>query len=58
MDKTKELLEFFKVKMTKHIKEVILVELESLEGEHLIKTYMKEWENFTLFSHFMRRMFR
>ena len=57
LDKAKELHEYFKDKLTKHIKQNVLTELENKDEEVLLKVYIKEWKDFTILVHFMRKMF-
>ena len=57
MDKAKELHEYYKEKLTRHIKTNVLTELENKDEELLLKIYIKEWKDYTILVHFMRRMF-
>lgn len=57
LDKAKDLHDYFKDRLTKHIKNIVLTHLEGKEGEHLLKIYIKEWEDYTILVHFMRKMF-
>ena len=57
MDKAKDLHEYYKKKLENHIKESVLKELENLEEEVLLKVYIKEWKDYTILVHFVRKMF-
>lgn len=57
MDKAKELHEYFKSKLESHIKQNVLTELEGKEDELLLKIFIKEWKDYTILVHFLRKMF-
>jgi len=57
LDKAKELHEYYKEKLIKHIKQNVLTVLENKEEEVLLRVYIKEWKDFTILVHFMRKMF-
>ena len=57
MDKAKNLHEYFKQKLINHIQQNVLTELEKKEEELLLKNYIKEWKDYTILTHFMRKMF-
>jgi hypothetical protein len=57
LDKAKDLHEYFKDKLIKHIKQNVLTELENKDEEVLLRVYIKEWKDFTILVHFMRKMF-
>ena len=57
LDKAKELHDYFREKLTKHIKNNVLTELDNKNDELLLKIYIKEWKAYTILVHFMRKMF-
>lgn len=57
LDKAKELHEYYKKKLTDYIEKVVLVSLEHKEEEVLLKYYIKQWKDFTILVHFIRKMF-
>lgn len=57
LDKAKELHEYFKAKLIKHIKDNVLSQLENKEEDVLLKLYIQEWKDYTILVHFMRKMF-
>lgn len=57
LDKAKDLHDYYKKKLENHIKESVLKELENLEEEVLLKVYIKEWKDYTILVHFVRKMF-
>jgi cullin 1 len=57
LDKARELHDYFKQKLTAHIKTVVLTSLDTKEGEVLLKYYIKEWKDYTILVHFIRKMF-
>lgn len=57
LDKAKDLHDYYKNKLENHIKESVLKELENLEEEVLLKVYIKEWKDYTILVHFVRKMF-
>ena len=50
---------YFKMKLSNHIKENVLTVLESkdINEENLLINYIKEWKDFTILVHFMRKIF-
>ena len=57
LDKAKELNEYFKETLTKHIQKTVMPELIKKKEEVLLKDYVKEWKDYTILVHFMRKMF-
>lgn len=57
LDKAKELHDYFKKKLAEHIQKVVLASLERKEEEVLLKYYIKQWKDYTILVHFMRKMF-
>ena len=56
LDKARELHEYFKAKLTAHIKNVVLVVLENKEEDILLKYYINAWKDYTILVHFIRKM--
>jgi len=57
LDKAKDLYEYFKETLIRHIEKTILVDLRKKKEEVLIKDFVKEWKDYTILVHFMRKMF-
>lgn len=57
LDKAKDLHEYYKKRLTLHINNVINAALVGKEEEFLLREYIKEWKNYTILVHFMRKMF-
>lgn len=57
LDQAKSLHDYFKEKLLKHIKNVVLQSLENKEEEFLLRQYIQEWKDYTILVHFMRKMF-
>lgn len=57
LDKAKELNEYFRKTVLKHLKENVLKELQNKDDEMLVKLYVKQWKRFTIFTHYMRKLF-
>ena len=57
LDKAADLNVYFKETLTKHIERVVLPELRKKKEEVLLKDYVKEWKDYTILVHFMRKMF-
>ena len=57
LDKAKDLHEYFKKRLETHIKETVLRELQDKEEEVLLQVYIKEWKDYTILVHFIRKMF-
>jgi Cullin family len=57
LDKAKELHEYFKKKLTSYIQQVVIKELDNKEEEVLLEHYIRQWKNYTIFSHFICKMF-
>lgn len=49
--------EYYKKRLGQHIESTILPSLRDKDDESLLKTYIKEWKDYTLLTHFMRKMF-
>jgi hypothetical protein len=57
LDKAKELNEYFKDTLINHISKTVLADLRKKKEETLIKDFVKEWKDYTILVHFMRKMF-
>jgi hypothetical protein len=57
LDKATPLHEYYKKRLTQHITNTILPALRDKVDENLLKVYIKEWKDYTLLTHFMRKMF-
>ena len=57
LDKAGPLHDYYKKRLGQHIDNTILPALRDKDDETLLKTYIKEWKDYTLLTHFMRKMF-
>lgn len=57
LDKAADLNNYFKETLTKHIEKVVVPDLKKKKEEVLLKDYVKEWKDYTILVHFMRKMF-
>ena len=57
LDKAKELNEYFKKTVIKHLNENVMEGLKNKDDEMLVKLYVKQWKRFTIFTHYMRKLF-
>lgn len=57
LDKAKELHDYFKKKLLEHIQKVVIASLDHKEEEVLLKYYIKQWKDYTILVHFIRKMF-
>jgi hypothetical protein len=57
LDQAKPLLEYYKKRLQQHIRDTIIPALRDKDDENLLKIYIKEWKDYTLLTHFMRKMF-
>ena len=57
LDKAKELNDYFKDTLVRHIEKTVLPDLRKKKEEILIHDFVKEWKDFTILVHFMRKMF-
>jgi hypothetical protein len=57
LDKAKELNDYFKDTLIQHIQNTVLPDLRKKKEEILIKDFVKEWKDYTILVHFMRKMF-
>ena len=57
LDKAKDLNEYYKKTLHDHISNSILPNLRKLKDEFLLKEFVRQWQNYTILVHFMRKMF-
>ena len=57
LDKATPLHDYYKRRLTQHITNTILPALRDKLDENLLKIYIKEWKDYTVLTHFMRKMF-
>lgn len=57
LDKAKDLNDYFKNTILDHINKTVLPNLQKLKEEVLIKEFVRQWHNYTILVHFMRKMF-
>ena len=56
-DKAKDLCDYFKQTLVNYIQQKILPSLKSLDESDLLTVFVKQWQNYTILVHFMRKMF-
>jgi cullin 1 len=56
-DKAKELNDYFRTTLQDHISKTIVPRLQNLKEEILLQAFVKQWNNYTILVHFMRKMF-
>ena len=57
LDKAGDLNIYFKETLISHIEKTVLPDLRKKKEEVLLKDYVKEWKDYTILVHFMRKMF-
>ena len=57
LDKAKELNDYFKKTLQDHINNTINPSIRKLSEEALLKEFVRQWKNYTILVHFMRKMF-
>ena len=57
LDKAKELNDYFKTTLVDHISNHVVPALMKLKEEVLIKEFVREWKDFTILVHYLRKMF-
>ena len=57
LDKAKELNDYFKDTLVRHIEKTVLPDLRKKKEEILIQDFVKVWKDYTILVHFMRKMF-
>jgi len=56
-DKAIKIYDYLLKTLTNHIKTSIMPAFEGKEGENLLKVYIKEWKDYILLAHFMKKVF-
>lgn len=57
LDKAKELNDYFKQTLIEHISNTVVPALLKLKEEVLIKEFVRQWKDFTILVHYLRKMF-
>ena len=57
LDKAKELNDYFKKMLQDHIDKRVVPELQKKKDEVLLRDFVKEWKDYTILVHYMRKMF-
>jgi hypothetical protein len=57
LDKARELNDYFKRTLLNHIEMTIVPELKKRKEEMLLRDFVKEWNDYTILVHYMRKMF-
>lgn len=57
LDKAKELYDYFKKLLTDHIEKTLVPELRTRKEEVLLRGFLKEWRDYTILVHYLRKMF-
>ena len=57
LDKAPNLHEYFQKKLREYIDHIIIPKFKSLKGMDLLQDYVRQWKNYTILVHFMRKMF-
>ena len=57
LDKANDINEYFKKTVIDHITKTLLPDLQKKKGETLLKDYIKEYRDYIILVHFMRKMF-
>ncbi len=56
-DKAKELNEYYRKTLQEHIENVVLPELMRKKEDTLLRSFVKEWKDYTIVVHCMRKLF-
>eukprot|EP00349_Pseudokeronopsis_sp_Brazil_P000789 CAMPEP_0202959952 /NCGR_PEP_ID=MMETSP1396-20130829/4148_1 /ASSEMBLY_ACC=CAM_ASM_000872 /TAXON_ID= /ORGANISM="Pseudokeronopsis sp., Strain Brazil" /LENGTH=144 /DNA_ID=CAMNT_0049678869 /DNA_START=44 /DNA_END=478 /DNA_ORIENTATION=- len=56
-DKAKDLNDYFRNTLLAHISQRIVPTLKKLRDDSLLKEFVRQWQNYTILVHFMRKMF-
>ena len=57
LDKAKELNDYFRQTLVDHISSTVVPNLLKLKEEVLIKEFVRQWKDFTILVHYLRKMF-
>lgn len=57
LDKAKDLTEYFKKTLIDHIEKTVVPDLKKKKEDVLLKDFVKEWKDYTILVHYLRKMF-
>lgn len=57
LDKAAELNTYFKKTLTDHIEKTVVPDLKKKKEDVLLRDFVKEWKDYTILVHYMRKMF-
>jgi hypothetical protein len=57
LDKAKDLNEYYKNTLQQHITNQIVPQIQKHRDEAMLREYVRQYQNFTILVHFMRKMF-
>jgi len=57
LDKAKDLNDYFKKTLQDHIDGRVVPELQKKKDDVLLRDFVKEWKDYTILVHYMRKMF-
>jgi hypothetical protein len=57
LDKAKDLNDYFRKTLQDHVEKTVVPELKKKKDDVLLKDFVKEWKDYTILVHYMRKMF-
>ncbi len=57
LDKAKDLNDYYNKTLKDHIKHTVVPKISTQTGDALLKEFVRQWNNYTILVHFMRKMF-
>lgn len=57
LDKASDLNNYFKKTLTDHIEKSVVPDLKKKKEDVLLRDFVKEWKDYTILVHYMRKMF-
>lgn len=57
LDKAKDLNDYYNKTLQDHIKNTVVPKISRQSGSALLKEFVRQWNNYTILVHFMRKMF-
>ena len=57
LDKAKDLNDYFRKTLQDHIEKTVVPDLKKKKDDVLLKDFVKEWKDYTILVHYMRKMF-
>ena len=57
LDKAKDLNDYYNKTLQDHIKKTVVPKISLQQGAALLKEFVRQWNNYTILVHFMRKMF-